>query len=176
MIVMPNIKIEIKENPKTGANEAYVADSLVGFFEQMDPQENTWSFMQKFPNDKMTGDHYIAIGEKLNELNAKQDVGDFKIEIEPSKIGSLTKISPKEKRFIYEHEDDEGRRLELYLTQVERRGKLYIGLFGVVYLNDNKLKELCLGAHKRNKNGVETIVGDCDGYEFDKMFSLVLTG
>ncbi len=173
---MSNIKIEIKKNPKTGANEAYVADSLIGFFEQMDPQKNTWSFMQKFPNDKMTGDHYIAIGEKLNGLNAKQDDEGFKIEIDPSKIGSLTKLSSNEKRFIYEHEDDEGRRLELYLTQVERRGKLYVGLFGVVYRNDNKLKELQLGSYKRNKTGVHMIVGDCDGYEFSKMFNLVLTG
>lgn len=63
------MKLIVKKDPNTGANEAFIDGLLVGYFEQMDPQNNTYSFMSKCSHDKLTGDHYIAIGERLNALN-----------------------------------------------------------------------------------------------------------
>lgn len=169
------ITIQVKENPNTGANEAYVGDSLIGFFEQMDPMESTWSFMQKFPNSKMTGDHYIAIGNKLNELNAQANEGELKIVVDAKKIGSLTKVGENEKRFFHEQEDGKGKRLEFCLHQTKHSGKIYIGVTCIAYKDYKKVAESFLGRHKRNKNGVETIISSCQTYSFDRMFDFVMS-
>lgn len=66
------MKVEIVKNEKTHTKEAFIEDLLVGVFEQMTPQSDIYSFMSKCPHEKLTGSHYIAIGEKLQELNASK--------------------------------------------------------------------------------------------------------
>ncbi|MBB1294657.1 MULTISPECIES: hypothetical protein [unclassified Pseudoalteromonas] len=61
--------IEVKTNINTGAKEAYFNGKLIGYFEQMTPFDDAWSFMSKCSHDELTGDHYIAIGNELNKLN-----------------------------------------------------------------------------------------------------------
>jgi hypothetical protein len=61
--------LEIKKHKTIGTNEAYIDGLMVGVFEQMNPDNDNYSFMSKCSHDKLTGDHYIAIGEYLNELN-----------------------------------------------------------------------------------------------------------
>jgi hypothetical protein len=63
------MQIEVKVNQNTEAKEAYIDGELIGYFEQVTPFDDTWSFMAKFSHDKLTGDHYIAIGNELNKLN-----------------------------------------------------------------------------------------------------------
>jgi hypothetical protein len=58
------------KHPSTGINEAFIGDLKVGVFEQMNPDNDVYSFMTKCAHDKLTGDHYIAIGKHLNKLNA----------------------------------------------------------------------------------------------------------
>jgi hypothetical protein len=64
------MKLTIKKHPSIGTNEAFVGDLMVGIFEQMTPGSDTYSFMTKCSHDKLTGDHYIAIGKGLNKLNS----------------------------------------------------------------------------------------------------------
>ncbi|MEH6454751.1 MAG: hypothetical protein V7749_00385 [Cocleimonas sp.] len=59
----------VKKHQKTGTNEVFIDALMVGVFEQMTPNNDTYSFMAKCSHDKLTGDHYIAIGEHLNKLN-----------------------------------------------------------------------------------------------------------
>lgn len=66
---MQPMLIKVKLNKDTGAKEAYIDDRLIGYFEQMTPFDEKWSFMTKCSHDKLTGDHYIAIGKELNNLN-----------------------------------------------------------------------------------------------------------
>jgi hypothetical protein len=61
--------IEVKTNINTDAKEAYFNGKLIGYFEQMTPFDDAWSFMSKCSHDELTGDHYIAIGNELNKLN-----------------------------------------------------------------------------------------------------------
>lgn len=61
--------VEVKCNPKTQANEVYVDGLMVGFFEQLDRENSSYSFMVKCSHEKLTGDHYIAIGTALNSIN-----------------------------------------------------------------------------------------------------------
>ena len=63
------MKVEIQKHPKTGVNEAFIEGLLVGVFEQMTPSSDVYSFMSKCSHEKLSGDHYIAIGQALNELN-----------------------------------------------------------------------------------------------------------
>lgn len=42
---------------------------MVGIFEQMNTDNELYSFMTKCSHDKLTGDHYLIIGEHLNKLN-----------------------------------------------------------------------------------------------------------
>ena len=59
----------VKKHKTIGTNEAFVDGVMVGVFEQMNPDNDTYSFMSKCSHDKLTGDHYIAIGQNLNKLN-----------------------------------------------------------------------------------------------------------
>lgn len=61
--------LEIKKHPTIGTNEVYIDGLMVGVFEQMNPDDDVYSFMSKCSHDKLTGDHYIEIGEHLNKLN-----------------------------------------------------------------------------------------------------------
>lgn len=63
------MELVIKIKKSTGANEAFIDGVFVGYFEQMNPDNDNWSFMFKCSHEKLTGDHYIAIGEHLNTLN-----------------------------------------------------------------------------------------------------------
>lgn len=63
------MEIVVKKHPKTSANEAFIDGLMVGFFEQMTPDNNLYSFMLKCSHDKLIGDHYILIGQQLNKLN-----------------------------------------------------------------------------------------------------------
>lgn len=66
------MQVVIKKHPKTQVNEAFIDGLLVGVFEQMTPCSDAYSFMSKCSHDKLSGDHYIAIGQKLNELNLER--------------------------------------------------------------------------------------------------------
>jgi len=59
----------VKKHQKIGTNEVFIDDLMVGVFEQMTPNNDIYSFMSKCSHDRLTGDHYIAIGEHLNKLN-----------------------------------------------------------------------------------------------------------
>ncbi|TVU70358.1 hypothetical protein FQP81_18050 [Pseudoalteromonas distincta] len=61
--------LKVIKHPTTGTNEAFIDGLMVGVFEQMNPDNDTYSFMSKCSHDKLTGDHYIAVGEYLNKLN-----------------------------------------------------------------------------------------------------------
>lgn len=63
------MQIKVKTNEKTDAKEAYIEGKLIGYFEQITPSNDKWSFMTKCSHDNLTGDHYIAIGNELNKLN-----------------------------------------------------------------------------------------------------------
>lgn len=63
------MKLLIKKHPTIGTNEAFIDGLMVGMFEQMNPDNESYSFMSKCSHSKLTGDHYIAIGEHLNKLN-----------------------------------------------------------------------------------------------------------
>lgn len=63
------MKLLVKKHPANGADEAFVGSLKLGIFEQMTPGSDLYSFMTNCSHDKLTGDHYIAIGEHLNELN-----------------------------------------------------------------------------------------------------------
>ena len=39
------MQIEVKVNQNTEAKEAYIDGKLIGYFEQMTPFDDTWSFM-----------------------------------------------------------------------------------------------------------------------------------
>jgi hypothetical protein len=52
------MKIEVVKHPKTDLNEVFIDGLKVGVFEQMDSH-----------HEKLTGDHYIVIGQHLNNLN-----------------------------------------------------------------------------------------------------------
>lgn len=64
------MKIEVVQHPATQVNEAFINGLKVGVFEQIDPENNSYSFFSRCPQEKLTGDHYIAIGQYLNKLNA----------------------------------------------------------------------------------------------------------
>ena len=66
--------VEVKGNPKTQANEVYVNGLMVGFFEQLDREKSSYSFMVKCSHEKLTGDHYIAIGTALNSFNSNSAI------------------------------------------------------------------------------------------------------
>jgi hypothetical protein len=61
--------LTIKVHPTIGTNEAFIDGLMVGVFDQMNPDNDSYSFMSKCSHGKLTGDHYIAIGEHLNKLN-----------------------------------------------------------------------------------------------------------
>jgi hypothetical protein len=63
------MKIEVVKHPKTDLNEVFIDGLKVGVFEQMDSQSNRYSFASTCSNEKLTGDHYIVIGQHLNNLN-----------------------------------------------------------------------------------------------------------
>ena len=62
--------VEIKKHQKTSVNEVFIGGFLVGVFEKMNPDSGLFSFMSKCSHDRLTGDHYILIGQKLNEVNS----------------------------------------------------------------------------------------------------------
>ena len=49
--------------------EVWIGNLKVGAFEQMNPSSPAYTFLKSCVDDALTGDHYIAIGRKLNELN-----------------------------------------------------------------------------------------------------------
>lgn len=62
------MKLDVVVHPKTQVIEAFIGSLKVGVFEQMDRQ-GPYSFMSHCPHEKLTGDHYILIGQHLNTLN-----------------------------------------------------------------------------------------------------------
>tara|TARA_Y100000310_G_scaffold31397_1_gene29776 strand:- start:769 stop:984 length:216 start_codon:yes stop_codon:yes gene_type:complete len=71
MIVMLDTKIEIEKTPQAGVVKAYINGDWVGYFKKINSRANVWSFSQLALKEKMTADYYLAVLEKLNELNAK---------------------------------------------------------------------------------------------------------
>lgn len=67
------MEIVIKKHPTIGTNEVFIDGLMVGVFEQMNPDNDTYSFMSKCSHDKLTGDHYISIGQHLNQINNTKD-------------------------------------------------------------------------------------------------------
>jgi len=65
------MQVVIKKCPKTETNEAFIDGLLVGVYEQITPCSDVFSFMSKCSHEKLSGDHYIAICQKLNELNSE---------------------------------------------------------------------------------------------------------
>ncbi|MGI2115563.1 hypothetical protein ACRWQL_00785 (plasmid) [Shewanella sp. HL-SH4] len=59
------MELVIKQHPTIETNEAFVNGLMVGVFEQMNPDNDVYSFMSKCSHDKLTGHHYIAILNRL---------------------------------------------------------------------------------------------------------------
>ena len=64
------MKLDVIAHPKSQVNEVFIDGLKVGVFEQMDRQ-GPYSFMSKCSHEKLTGDHYILIGQHLNKLNSQ---------------------------------------------------------------------------------------------------------
>ena len=63
------MKVEVIPHPKTGANELYIDGIICGMVEQVSLDGESYSFMPTCPHERLTGDHYIAIGKQLNKMN-----------------------------------------------------------------------------------------------------------
>lgn len=66
------LNVEVKTHPKTGINEVFVDGMKVGVFEQLNTDSPLCSFVSCCSHEKLTGDHYIAIGQALNLYNEAQ--------------------------------------------------------------------------------------------------------
>lgn len=60
------MKVEIVENKKLGLFEVVIDGVNFGVFE--DSQSEQYAFFPR-RQDRLTGDHYIAIGNELNKIN-----------------------------------------------------------------------------------------------------------
>lgn len=63
---MPKIKVDIIKNNNTGNISVMVGNINFGDFERL--PDSDYSYYPKLQH-KLTGDHYIAIGEALNKFN-----------------------------------------------------------------------------------------------------------
>jgi len=61
--------LQVKKHKTINIKEVFIDGLMVGIAEQMNPDNDTYSFMLKCSHDKLTGDHYIEIGKCLNEMN-----------------------------------------------------------------------------------------------------------
>lgn len=61
-----NLQVDVVENLKTGTLEVFIDKTNFGVFDDID--KGIYSYFPR-RNEKLTGDHYIAIGHALNALN-----------------------------------------------------------------------------------------------------------
>lgn len=64
------MKLVVIAHPKTGVKEAFIDGLKVGVFEQLDSESEKISFVSGCSHEKLSGDHYILIGQHLKSLNS----------------------------------------------------------------------------------------------------------
>lgn len=68
--MIKNLAVKVVENESIGSIDILIDNVNFGAFCQLDV-DGLYSYFPK-RQDKLTGDHYMAIGEALNEINSNQ--------------------------------------------------------------------------------------------------------
>lgn len=63
------MEIAVKKNLKLGGKELFIDSKKVGVLEVIDCKIG-YTFISTCPHENLSGDHYILIGNKLNEINS----------------------------------------------------------------------------------------------------------
>ncbi len=64
------MKFEVKVQVRTQLEEVFIDGQKVGAFVKLNTDNDQCTFVNTCPHEKLTGDHYILIGQQLNLRNA----------------------------------------------------------------------------------------------------------